>query len=81
MILFLALSTHQGGGTAGDSSTPVEARRPEGGFRLTGPMEAGRLGGAFGPKLALFPGAVVDLRDEGTNACALLRRPFDERTF
>eukprot|EP00617_Octactis_speculum_P019935 CAMPEP_0185764850 /NCGR_PEP_ID=MMETSP1174-20130828/23868_1 /TAXON_ID=35687 /ORGANISM="Dictyocha speculum, Strain CCMP1381" /LENGTH=42 /DNA_ID= /DNA_START= /DNA_END= /DNA_ORIENTATION= len=42
-------------------------------------MEAGRLGGAFGPKLALFPGAVADLRDEGTNACASLRRPFDER--
>ena len=81
MILFLALSTHQGGGTAGDSSTPMEARRPEGSFRLSGPMEAGRLGGAFDLKLALFPGAVADLPDEGTNASALLRRPFNARTL
>ena len=59
MILFLALRTHQGGTAVRDSLED-----------LSGPMEVGRLGGAFGPKLALFPGAVADLSDEGTNAFA-----------
>ena len=59
MILFLALRTHQGGTAVGDSLED-----------LSGPMEAGRPGGAFGPKSALFPGAVADLPDGGTNAFA-----------
>ena len=59
MILFLALRTHQGGTAVRDSLED-----------LSGPMEAGRPGGAFGPKSALFPGAVADLPDGGTNAFA-----------
>ena len=62
----------------------MEARLPEGAFRLedlSGPMEAGRSGGAFRPKSALFPGAVADLPDGGTNAFASLRRLFDARTL
>ena len=45
-----------------------EAKRSE--DFLSGPMEAGRPGGAFGPKPALFPCAVADLPGGGTDGFA-----------
>ena len=92
-ILVIALRTGIGGSLPTrvreakrpeDLLAPMEARRPEGTFRLEdllGPMEAGWPGGAFGSKSALFSGAVADFLDGETNAFASLRRPFDARTL